>query len=161
MHRVPPVVLCVVLSLPARAELSKDAAVRALFADLLRVAGYGYGNAERGAFLVLETDGNYRCELWPGGELRRTRFAGSVPRGTVAIVHTHPHGTPQVSSDDQEAARVSKLPVYALTMNAIWVATPEGAKRAVERNARWAERVRSAPACIDPCDTRAIQLASR
>ena len=101
MHRVPLVVVCVLLSLPARAELSKDDAVRALFADLLRAAGYGYGNAERGAFLVLDPDGGYRCELWPGGELRRTRFAGSVPRGTVAIVHTHPHDTPQVSSDDQ------------------------------------------------------------
>jgi hypothetical protein len=161
VHRVPLVVLSVVLSLPVRADLSNDAAVRALFADLLRVAGYGYGNAERGAFLVLEPDGSYRCEVWPGGELRRTRSAGSVPRGTVAIVHTHPHGTPQVSSDDQQAARISRLPVYALTMNAIWVATPEGGKRAVERNARWAERVRSASGCTDPFATPAMQLASR
>ena len=150
MHRVPLVVLCVLLPLSARAELSRDAAVRALFADLLRAADYGYGNAERGAFLVLGADGNYRCELWPGGELRRTRFEGSIPRGTVAIVHTHPYSTPQVSADDQEAARVSRLPVYALTMNEIWMATPEGGKRAVERSARWADHAAIASLLVPP-----------
>jgi hypothetical protein len=161
VHRVPVVVLCVILPLSARAELSRDAAVRALFADLLRVADYGYGNAERGAFLVLESDGNYRCELWPGGELRRTRFEGRIPKGTVAIVHTHPHSTPQVSADDQEAARISRLPVYALTMNEIWMATPAGGKRAVERSARWASQAGFASGCVDRSARPVVQMAAK
>ena len=79
---------------------------------------------ERGAFLILRTDGLSMME-WPFERRYRTaHWRGTVPQGVVAVIHTHPNEYPHPSSTDRAEARRLALPVFVATRGRLCVATP-------------------------------------
>ena len=136
---VRPLLLLLCLYVPPQPGLVQDRAVRALFADLLRLGGYGRWDTERAAFLVRTDDGEYRCLLWPATrEFHHERFSGRIPEGTVAVVHTHPEATPGGSVGDIMTAQALRLPMFVLTRNHIYQVTSSGGNEEVVRVPMWA-----------------------
>jgi len=139
------------LSLSASVDVSltfDDPVVRSLFADLLRLGGYGYVNTERAAFLIREANGDYRCALWTmTGRWKRERFSGVVPAGTVAVVHTHPNRTPLGSPSDRRTSLVLKVPVFILTRENVYVITGDGANVALVQARVWATALSGEDRC--------------
>jgi hypothetical protein len=128
--------------LPVRASVEEsmlsDSATRAYLAHLLRLGGGGFRNTERAAFLVIDDDGNYRCLLWPyhNGFLRE-EFHGTIPPGTVAVMHTHPNRYPHPSLHDQgEAVRIG-LPFLVVSRQHIYAVTLEGRVLAIVEREWW------------------------
>lgn len=139
--------LSAVAQSPAVTELVQDRVVRSLFADLLRLGGYGHRDTELAAFLVRDPGDVYRCVMWPSRSYQRSEFRGRIPLGTVAIVHTHRNSGPQGTVDDGLTARRLRLPVYVLTLNAVYVVTPEGENVPVVQEKRWAAAARGNERC--------------
>jgi hypothetical protein len=134
-----------------RPVLHEQPAVRALFADLVRLGGYGRWNTERAAFLVRNPGGDVRCLLWPPTrEFARERFEGRIPDGTIAIVHTHPEETPMGSPGDLRTAQTLGLPLFILTRNHIYQVTPDGKNEEVLQAAVWAARSATTARCSAP-----------
>jgi len=119
-------------------ETLDDPVIRSLFADLLRIGGYGHVNTERAAFLVRDKNGDYRCVLWPMTRgFKRERFSGVVPAGTIGVVHTHPNRAPIGSPGDRKTSLILKVPVYILTRENIYVITGDGASMALVQARVW------------------------
>jgi hypothetical protein len=120
-------------------DLFENPVIRSLFADLLRLGGFGQVNTERAAFLVRDANGEYRCVLWPATlGFKRERFSGIVPAGTVALFHTHPNQSPFGSVSDQRASLILKVPVFTLTRRSIYVITGRSENIAIVRGRVWA-----------------------
>lgn len=92
--------------------------------QLLADGGYGRLERERAAFLIREDDGTLTLEPWPHGGFRHASFRGAIPRGTIAILHTHPADEPQPSARDRAEARRLGLPVVVITPSGVVVAMP-------------------------------------
>ncbi|HUJ12988.1 MAG TPA: Mov34/MPN/PAD-1 family protein [Thermoanaerobaculia bacterium] len=89
---------------------------------------------ERAAFIVDEGGGNLQCLVWPATyQHARATFRGLIPRGTIAIIHTHPANAPWPSENDEREARRLGIPIYALTPLAITKAAPAKDAQLVER----------------------------
>lgn len=102
------------------ADPAPDARTIALSWDLLRSARYGHATKEHSAFLVRDANGKLQLVKWPGDGTRMSAtYHGTIPAGTVAIVHTHPNGLPNPSRGDAALARKLNLPVYVLTRRGI------------------------------------------
>lgn len=138
-----------VLVIPINDEFLDDPVVRAYLADVLREAGSGRRATERGAFLLLDERGEYRCLLWPSSfTLRRESFTGPIPDNTVAIVHNHPEDSPFGSFQDQQQARRIGVPIFVLTRFNIYLVEPsEGKNVPVLRNRFWLKRDAAGPRC--------------
>lgn len=96
------------------------------YASLLEESGYGRLRRERAAFLIRETDGTLTLEPWPPGGARHATFRGRMTPGTIAILHTHPHGNERPSAQDRaEAARLG-IPVVVITTGGVVAALPDG-----------------------------------
>jgi proteasome lid subunit RPN8/RPN11 len=53
---------------------------------------------------------------WPSSDQHhRAVWRGAFPRGTIAIVHTHPNWIPEPSPIDARTARRKRVPVYVVT----------------------------------------------
>lgn len=99
---------------------------RALFAGVLRAASFGLTDLERAAFIVRGTDGVLRSEPWPATDGKHAEsFRGVMPVGTVAIVHTHPVEWPMPSQHDIEEATRLRIPIYVVTLQNVYRATPD------------------------------------
>src|SRR6185503_4445452 len=98
----------------------------AFYADLLARSGYGRLPVEQGGFLIRESDGSLTFASWPRGSFQRAFYRGKIPRGAVAVVHTHPRNLPDPSVHDGEEARRVGLPVVVVTPRAITAAWPDG-----------------------------------
>jgi hypothetical protein len=99
-----------------------------LVAALQHVAWLGLrrpdGNTEVAAFLV-EHEGGVECVLWPHTmSFKSATFAGAPPRGTIAIVHTHPPTIPEPSAGDVARARQLGLASYVVTRWEVHVIDP-------------------------------------
>src|SRR5687768_15910829 len=82
-------------------DAAADARTIALSWDLLRSAGYGLWDTERSAFLVRDGDGELRLVKWAGvATSMSATYRGTIPAGTVAVLHTHPNGLPNPSRGD-------------------------------------------------------------
>lgn len=80
---------------------------------------------EIAAFLLRNPLGHYSIVRWPDTGSRRTStWSGPVPRGTIAVVHTHPNGWSKPSWGDHQEATRTGLPFIVLTRINIWVAEP-------------------------------------
>jgi proteasome lid subunit RPN8/RPN11 len=80
---------------------------------------------ESAAFIVADQHRNVRCLVWPPtNAYRKQTFHGTIPPGTIAIVHTHPMETPEPSEADIQQARDLHLPMYVLTRKTIMVVPP-------------------------------------
>ena len=104
--------------------------------ELLRAADYGQSTKERAAFLVRDENGGLKLVPWEfGAESMRATYRGSIPEGTVAIVHTHPNALPYPSRGDKELARRLALPVYVLTRHS--VSFTDGSKTELVARGDW------------------------
>jgi hypothetical protein len=89
--------------------------VRACSARLNELSGYGYGNREQAAFLILRSDGRFDCSVWPATNAwHSANWSGRIPTGTVAVIHTHPRNIPRPSVQDAAEARRLDIPVIVV-----------------------------------------------
>ncbi|MFN2443167.1 MAG: hypothetical protein ABR517_10840 [Thermoanaerobaculia bacterium] len=123
------------------ASLVSDPRVLAFFDDLFLRAGVGSRNEERAAFLTIE-NGRFGCLLWPASrDFRRETFQGIIPKGTVAIVHTHPSHITPASLQDRATAKQTGLPLFTVTRSNISLIDPStGAETWPVRRTFWRER---------------------
>lgn len=89
--------------------------------DLLQRARYGRTEFEQAAFAVQDDDGHVRFVRWPACSScpRRSVYAGTIPAGAFAVVHTHPNVCPLPSDGDAQLAKRLRMPVYVLTRTRI------------------------------------------
>ncbi|HSP14118.1 MAG TPA: hypothetical protein VLV78_05140 [Thermoanaerobaculia bacterium] len=127
-----------ILAIPITSEFLNDKTIRGYFADLLGEAGFGHWHTERAAFLVRDSNGEHRCVAWPfTGDFHQQQFHGSIPDGTVAIVHTHPEKLPLPSKQDQRTATSLSVPIFVLTPRDIYLVTSSGETIPVVENQFW------------------------
>lgn len=133
--------LLMLVSQPPAAQLGSSPTVRAYLTELLQLAGWGYRDGERAAFLVTD-GGGLRCLVWPyHTALRGERYRGRIPPGTVAVLHTHPNAIPRPSIEDREEARRVRLPFLVASSRHIYAVTTTGEIAAVVVNEWWPDRV--------------------
>lgn len=97
------------------------------YGQLLEAAGYGRLPFERGAFLIREDDGTLTMAMWPHAGFARAEWRGGIPRGTIAVVHTHPNDKPaHPSAGDVAQAKRIALPVLVVTPSRVTAAYPDG-----------------------------------
>lgn len=131
--------LWLVVTLALSGEIANDPAVRAAFWGLIEESRFGYVDTEAAMFVIRNADGTLSFVHWPKGQLpHRAQWRGPVPRGAVAIAHTHPNGQPRPSMTDEETARQFRLPVYVLTRNRI--AKTNGAYPEIVMDGDWHAR---------------------
>ena len=127
-----------------------DAVVHGFFTDVLSKGGLGYRDTETAAFLVLQTDGEYRCVLWPfTGAFGAQQFTGTVPDRSVAILHTHPNARPEPSRKDRETAMLTGVPVLVLTRRNIFMIRADGTSTALVKDRRWVSDARPPRSCTN------------
>lgn len=95
---------------PIDASLFADRSVTQCFATMLASTRFGATGEETGAFLVAGEDGTPVCHRWQGKGMRRVEWRGTIPAGTIAIVHTHPATAPLPSQHDRDEAKKTQLP---------------------------------------------------
>lgn len=123
-HATDPPPVALRGDLDGAAILLEDRRVLVLFEDLFRRAMMGSQDVERAAFLTIE-NGQFACLLWPATrDFRSESFHGAVPRGTVAIVHTHPNRIPKASLQDKKTAQKTGLPLFTITRTNITMVDP-------------------------------------
>jgi hypothetical protein len=128
-------VLALLLAVPVAASRQEkfdyraaiaDPEVLALFAQLIGPMHSSVNDVEIAAFLVRDARGRFTQVEWPPTfERTAQRYHGTIPRGTVAIFHTHPWLWPKPSPHDLDAARRTRLPIFALTRDYIYVVDPD------------------------------------
>lgn len=125
-----------------------------LLADVLSRGSFGHVTEEEAAFIVRAGDGAPACRLWRARGLHfKAAFSGSVPAGTIAIVHTHPHELPYPSAADHEAANRLGIPVLVLTRHRITAAMPGvGTRVQLVVDAEWSRAADPAHRCEAPSD---------
>jgi hypothetical protein len=145
-----------ILAIPITDDFLNEHVLRAYFADVLRLGGYGHWHTERAAFIVREENGQYRCVAWPlDGGFHRQQFRGSIPDRTVAIVHTHPAELPIGSNQDARTAKALSVPIFVLTPLNIYLVTSRGENVPVVENRIWAEVSASSSTRCTPPASRA------
>ena len=113
------VVMTVLFEAAATADVAHDSAVREFFWELMSMTRYGFAETEEAAFIVV-SDGRLSFVRWSSSELpHQARWQGPFPKGTIAIVHTHPNWIPSPSTIDVRTAQRSRVPVYVITRNRI------------------------------------------
>ena len=101
-------------------ELAYDPEVRSAMWRLLEDTRYGFAETEEAMFIVREGDGRLSFIRWTSlGIPHQARWVGAVPKGAVAIAHTHPNWRWRPSHVDERTARSSGLSVYVVTRDRI------------------------------------------
>jgi hypothetical protein len=127
-------------------EVICDAKVLARSRQLLQQSRYGYDDRERAAWIVRAPNGALDTVTWPyGAAAYEATFTGSMPDGSIAIIHTHPNRSPYPSGGDEDLARRKRITVYVLTHSGITGTDGNGA-RAV-RIGDWNPSSGGAPHC--------------
>jgi len=102
---------------------------------------------ERAAFIVDGEDG-LACIVWPATQQHeRATFNGKMPRGTVAIIHTHPRNSPWPSLQDEVEARRLDIAIYVLTPGMITKTTPSDPKPSLVYKGNWLDPAPSVHLC--------------
>jgi hypothetical protein len=106
-------------------RLFSIATARSYFSYVLRASLAAQADTERAAFIIGHEDGSLSCQLWPPmNRYHQEVFHGSLPSGTLAIIHTHPNGSPRPSVEDQLEADRLGIPIYVLTRREVFKAEP-------------------------------------
>lgn len=143
-------------SLPAEGFAAAPArsAARSLESDwrseayrLWQASGFGLDRSERAAWVVALPGGiAWRRWRWDRRDLE-SRWTGSVPRGAIAIVHTHPAVVdPRPSRQDCATAAQFGVAVYTISRSGIWRAEVDGSVTRVG-DERWWVGCRAGRAC--------------
>jgi hypothetical protein len=121
----------------------------ASFAELLMGA---HPDVEVAAFVVADEEGQMSCLIWPRMSwIRSQTFRGKIPRGTIAVVHTHPRREERPSYEDTLESVRLRLPFYVLTAAAIWVVDPAtGQSFHTSADPEWSRKAAPAVGCNRP-----------
>ena len=115
-------------------ELAHVPDVRDAFWRLMVDARYGFAETEEAMFIVRDRDGRLSFVRWSSLHMpHQARWTARLPRGVVAIAHTHPNWMPEPSRTDIGTAISTKLAVYVITRTRV-MKTSGGATREVLRN---------------------------
>ena len=115
------------------AEITCDAVVVRDAWDLLKLARYGRSDRERAAFVMQDAAGRHSFRAWHDQhKLLSATYFGVLPRDAVAIIHTHPNGSPYPSDGDEQVALRTGLPVYVLTRTRICRTTGHGVEHLLD-----------------------------
>ena len=127
---IPPQIDSPILAYPLDEKILENSDVVSAFNSLLEKAGYGLRNDERAGFLLRDNAGRFHLEVWPATHRYRSeQWSGSIPVGTVAVVHTHPANDPFASVNDcLEAERVG-IPIFVLTPKTVVLVSANGQAR--------------------------------
>lgn len=134
---------------PLGLERIADENVKNCMCSLWKAAQYGFDNRERAAWIV-QADGARGCVNWPwSAESGRESWPANkpFPRGAEGIVHTHPtrattgRSGPRPSSggppSDHATADKIQKPVYVVSDDGIWKATPNCKNPTKVANGDW------------------------
>jgi proteasome lid subunit RPN8/RPN11 len=114
------IALVVASVIAAPADVMCNATILTSSWDLLKSARYGQSERERAAFVVWTRSGELELVRWPYDASRfHATYAGAIPAGAIAIVHTHPNAYPSPSAGDARLAQRTSLPVYVLTRSQV------------------------------------------
>ena len=109
------VLLLMVGSRPTpHSALLSNATVRECFSSMLAATRFGANGEEAGAFLI-EDERGLTCQRWPERGRRRVTWRGPLPRGVMAIAHTHPGNAPLPSRHDREEAERLRIPFIVVS----------------------------------------------
>jgi len=101
-------------------EIAHDPHVRAEWWEMLADARYGFAENEEAMFIVRNDDGSLCVIRWtPAGMVRGAQWHAPMPRGVIAIAHTHPNRLPRPSPADVRTAMRMDVPVYVITRSRI------------------------------------------
>lgn len=104
------------VSRDSQGEIAVEPSVRGIFFFLLQSSH----RDERAAFIIRTPSGGFSFIAWPASDdANGVQWRGAYPRGTVAIVHTHPSWLPMPSRIDVRSAAESHLPIYVITSHRI------------------------------------------
>ena len=98
----------------------------ARFSHELLVAAGATDRIEHAAFVVRTPGGTLDLVKWPRGGFLSARWNGPIPKGAVAVIHTHPAKRPAPSSGDRAEARRIGLPFYVVSRAGLCVADDGG-----------------------------------
>jgi proteasome lid subunit RPN8/RPN11 len=134
------------IALPLLAALSScgdlcSAEAAGHYARLNAMAALTRRDSERAAFLVQNDEGRLRIVPWQPGDATEASYRGRIPRGCIAIIHTHPIAAPRPSRRDVAEAQRLKLPIVVITPDAITVARTDGSVAEI-LGAGWTRRMR-------------------
>ena len=114
-QQIPDRIDSPIVAYPLNETTLDRADVAAAFDTLLRKAAYGQLGEERAGFLVFD-EGRFRLVLWPPThKFHAEEWNGPIPKGTVAVVHTHPPGQPAPSTHDRAEAQRVGIPMLVIT----------------------------------------------
>jgi JAB domain-containing protein similar to deubiquitination enzymes len=92
---------------------------------IFTLAFRGLGKLERAAFLKINGRGTFDCQVWPAPfAIHRAEWLGATPDGTVAVIHSHPVGSPDPSEHDRQEAIRLGVPMIVVTPEALTMALP-------------------------------------
>ncbi|HEX7138554.1 MAG TPA: Mov34/MPN/PAD-1 family protein [Vicinamibacterales bacterium] len=86
---------------------------------LLSKAQWGMSHQEQASFIIRMPCGKLTFVRWPAPEEANVQRYRGIPRGTVAIAHTHPNWLPMPSAIDRGTAKTAHVPVYVVTRSMI------------------------------------------
>lgn len=109
----------------AASLLSSDDALHA-YGLLLALSRFGTIEEEEAGFLLEDDDGRLRLLRWQSRDVFKASYSGRIPKGTIAVVHTHPFWSAEPSEHDRREARRIGLPIIVVTRNAVIAAQPDG-----------------------------------
>ena len=152
VKRLLPLLLALALPLQAADGIYDSAAGHDCFVNLLKKSGWGLGGPyERAAFVVVNNDGTYGCIEWPNLHVYQAEgFYGKVPANAVAIVHTHPVQFVRPSPHDDEEATQLDLPIYTITIRAVYKSTPDDREVLLANKQSWINETRPLVAGLRP-----------
>ena len=114
---------------------SSEALMVPFLYDLWSASAFGRdpNRTETAAWILLDSSGHIEFMRWRRSFARNSElWKGAVPRNVIAQVHTHSVWVdPKPSHCDVALARRLLIPIYTISENGIWKATPFGAIRKV------------------------------
>jgi len=129
------VLLVIGCQLSAGGDVLADRSARTEFWILLSKAQWGMSHQEQASFIVRTPSGALTFVRWPAPEEANVQRYRGVPRGTVAIAHTHPNWLPLPSAIDRGTAMSTHVPVYVVTKTKITLT--DGRKTRVVVDGEW------------------------
>jgi hypothetical protein len=115
-------------------ELQLDPVLRGILWSLFEKSRYGFSDVESAAFLIRTPNGGVSFIPWVGSEFENeARWVGPIPKGVIAIAHTHGNRSPRPSTVDAKTARRLGLPVIVITASRI-VKTTGGKPQLIARS---------------------------
>lgn len=102
-------------------DLAENPVVHQTMTAMVSQVQNGLSHVEAAAFIVRDETGDTRVIEWPSSGLPDSAmWAGPIPKGAIAIAHTHPNWQPRPSRIDISTARLAKMPVYVVTRTQVW-----------------------------------------